>query len=65
MESMRLICDRDAKIQLHKVDSFMASFCNSLDSIKAIVEETMQNQGQRKSGIAEFFTLLYLAFVAV
>lgn len=26
----------------------MASFCNSLDSIKAIVEETMQNQG--KSG---------------
>uniref|UniRef100_A0A3N7GNZ5 Kinetochore protein SPC25 n=1 Tax=Populus trichocarpa TaxID=3694 RepID=A0A3N7GNZ5_POPTR len=48
MECMRLICDRDAKIQLHKVDSFMASFCNSLDSIKAIVEETMQNQG--KSG---------------
>lgn len=48
MESLRLICDRDAKIQLHKVDSFMASFCNSLDSIKAIVEETMQNQG--KSG---------------
>lgn len=58
MESRRLICDRDAKIQLQKVDSFMASFCNSLDSIKAIVEETMQNQGQRKSGIAEFFTLL-------
>ncbi|KAJ6977576.1 kinetochore protein SPC25 [Populus alba x Populus x berolinensis] len=48
MESLRLICERDAKIQLQKVDSFMASFCNSLDSIKAIVEETMQNQG--KSG---------------
>ncbi|KAH8492959.1 hypothetical protein H0E87_022275 [Populus deltoides] len=48
MESPRLMCDRDAKIQLQKVDSFMASFCNSLDSIKAIVEETMQNQG--KSG---------------
>ncbi|KAJ6888762.1 hypothetical protein NC652_029759 [Populus alba x Populus x berolinensis] len=44
MESLRLICERDAKIQLQKVDSFMASFCNSLDSIKAIVEETMQNQ---------------------
>ncbi|KAG6753140.1 hypothetical protein POTOM_043184 [Populus tomentosa] len=48
MESLRLICERDAKIQLQKVDSFMASFCNSLDSIKAIVEGTMQNQG--KSG---------------
>ncbi|KAJ6672341.1 hypothetical protein OIU85_013666 [Salix viminalis] len=48
MESLRLICDGDAKNQLQKVDSFMSSFCNSLDSIKAIVEETMQNQG--KSG---------------
>ncbi|KAJ6358806.1 hypothetical protein OIU76_000522 [Salix suchowensis] len=48
MESLPLICDGDAKNQLQKVDSFMSSFCKSLDSIKATVEETMQNQGKSR-----------------
>ncbi|KAL9337941.1 hypothetical protein Peur_069710 [Populus x canadensis] len=46
MESLRLICDRDAQIQLQKMDSFTASFSNSMDSVKARAEETVQNQGR-------------------
>ncbi|KAJ6875561.1 hypothetical protein NC652_035069 [Populus alba x Populus x berolinensis] len=46
MESLRLICDRDAQIQLQKMDSFTASFSNSMDSVKARAEETVQNQGK-------------------
>ncbi|KAG6746049.1 hypothetical protein POTOM_050561 [Populus tomentosa] len=46
MESLRLICDRDAQIQLQKMDSFTASFSISMDSVKARAEETVQNQGK-------------------
>lgn len=59
MESLRLICDRDAQIQLQKMDSFTASFSNSMDSVKARAEETVQNQGQK----ACIFTLLQLASI--
>jgi kinetochore protein Spc25 len=59
MESLRLICDRDAQIQLQKMDSFTASFSNSMDSVKARAEETVQNQGQK----ACIFTLLQLAYI--
>ncbi|KAJ6294108.1 hypothetical protein OIU76_022231 [Salix suchowensis] len=46
MESLRLVCDRDAQILLQKMESFTASFSSSMDSIKARAEETVQNQGE-------------------
>ncbi|XP_065875083.1 kinetochore protein SPC25 homolog isoform X1 [Euphorbia lathyris] len=44
MESLRLISE-EVPLQLQKMDSFMASFDQSLDSIKGRVQETLQNQG--------------------
>ncbi|KDP31058.1 hypothetical protein JCGZ_11434 [Jatropha curcas] len=46
MESSRLSCERDVSLELQKVDSFTASFAQSLDSIKARVEETLENRGK-------------------
>ncbi|KAB1223442.1 Kinetochore protein spc25 [Morella rubra] len=46
VESLRLICDRDIPIQQQKMDSLTASFRESLESIEARAQDTVQNQGK-------------------
>ncbi|XWS50911.1 hypothetical protein CRYUN_Cryun12cG0131300 [Craigia yunnanensis] len=46
MESLRSICDRVVLIQQQKIDSVTASFPTSLHSIKALVQDNVQNHAK-------------------
>uniref|UniRef100_A0A2P2J9A6 Kinetochore protein SPC25 n=2 Tax=Rhizophora mucronata TaxID=61149 RepID=A0A2P2J9A6_RHIMU len=56
MERLRGICDREVPIEIHRMDSIAASYCKSLDSIKARAQETVQNRimlGKMKGRLRE------------
>ncbi|XP_050224197.1 kinetochore protein SPC25 homolog [Mercurialis annua] len=56
MESLRLSCEREVAVEMQKIDSFTASFSQSMDSIKSTAEQTLQNQeklGKLKSSLRE------------
>ncbi|KAK0588108.1 hypothetical protein LWI29_034464 [Acer saccharum] len=46
MESQRLICETQIRINQQKMDTFVASFRRSLESVKAKPQETIQNQAK-------------------
>ncbi|OMO67497.1 Chromosome segregation protein Spc25 [Corchorus olitorius] len=46
MESLKTICDREVPIQQQKIDSLAESFPTSLHSIKALAQDTAQNQAK-------------------
>ncbi|KAJ4840181.1 hypothetical protein Tsubulata_002929 [Turnera subulata] len=56
MESLQLSCEREIETELQRMDSFAASFYQSMDSIKERAEETSRNHvdlAKMKSRLAE------------
>ncbi|XP_030521516.1 kinetochore protein SPC25 homolog isoform X1 [Rhodamnia argentea] len=46
MESLRLACEAEISAEQRKIEAFASSFLDSLQSMKAKAQETVQNQGR-------------------